>query len=58
MRRVLDPMFIYFDSGRHWAARHGLALRVLSDMSYLVKSSGNFVTHHLSSLSANIIIGI
>lgn len=41
MRRVLDPMFVYFDGGRHWDARHGLALHVLSDMSYLAKSSGN-----------------
>ncbi|XP_020258903.1 uncharacterized protein LOC109835337, partial [Asparagus officinalis] len=41
MRRVLDPMFIYFDNGGHWAARHGLAFHVLSEMSYLGKSSGN-----------------
>ncbi|XP_068659378.1 protein SEMI-ROLLED LEAF 2 [Aristolochia californica] len=41
MRRVLDPMLIYFDKGRHWELRHGLALHVLSDVSYLVEDSGN-----------------
>ncbi|KAG9457865.1 hypothetical protein H6P81_002373 [Aristolochia fimbriata] len=41
MRRVLDPMLIYFDKGRHWDLRHGLALHVLSDMCYLVEDSGN-----------------
>ncbi|EMS54754.1 Protein EFR3-like protein A [Triticum urartu] len=41
MRRILDPMFSYFDMKKQWAPRHGLALLVLSDMSYLEKSSGN-----------------
>ncbi|XP_009783972.1 protein SEMI-ROLLED LEAF 2 [Nicotiana sylvestris] len=41
MRRVLDPMFVHFDHGRHWASLHGLAVMVLSDMIYLVESSGN-----------------
>ncbi|XP_022965555.1 uncharacterized protein LOC111465423 [Cucurbita maxima] len=41
MRRVLDPMFIYFDSGRHWVPQQGLALMVLSDMLYFMESSGN-----------------
>ncbi|XP_077218010.1 protein SEMI-ROLLED LEAF 2 isoform X2 [Tasmannia lanceolata] len=41
LRSVLDPMFIYFDTGKHWAPRQGLALLVLSNMSYLVEASGN-----------------
>ncbi|KAK6911653.1 hypothetical protein RJ641_023746 [Dillenia turbinata] len=36
MRRVLDPMFVYFDTGHHWSSRQGLALVVLSDMTYFV----------------------
>ncbi|XP_055816588.1 protein SEMI-ROLLED LEAF 2 isoform X2 [Solanum dulcamara] len=41
MRRVLDPMFVHFDHGRHWVSPHGLAVMVLSDMIYFVESSGN-----------------
>ncbi|KAJ3670201.1 hypothetical protein LUZ60_010525 [Juncus effusus] len=41
MRRVLEPMFVYFDINKQWAPRHGLALLVLSDLSLLRKSSGN-----------------
>ncbi|KAK9084345.1 hypothetical protein Scep_030816 [Stephania cephalantha] len=40
MCRVLDPMFNYFDIGRHWVPRQGLALAVLSDMSYFAENSG------------------
>ncbi|KAF4354005.1 hypothetical protein G4B88_011168 [Cannabis sativa] len=52
MRRILDPMFVYFDSGRHWVSQ-GLALLVLSDMSYFMEASGNqqltltYVIRHL-----------
>ncbi|KZV47335.1 hypothetical protein F511_07758 [Dorcoceras hygrometricum] len=41
MRLVLDPMLTYFDSGRHWGPNNGLALIVLSDMSYFVENPGN-----------------
>ncbi|CAI9103529.1 OLC1v1002029C2 [Oldenlandia corymbosa var. corymbosa] len=41
MRRVLDPMFVYFDKGRHWVPPHGLAPVVLSDMCYFMENSGN-----------------
>lgn len=41
MRRVLDPMFTYFDSRRQWIPRQGLAMIVLSDMAYLMENSGN-----------------
>ncbi|KAM1442632.1 hypothetical protein ACFX1T_010187 [Malus domestica] len=53
MRRVLDPMFVYFDSGHHWVPRQGLAMLVLSDMSYFMEASGNqqlilaYVIRHL-----------
>ncbi|CAA2959618.1 Hypothetical predicted protein [Olea europaea subsp. europaea] len=40
MRRIFDPMFVYFDAGRHWVPKHGLATIVLSDMSYLMENSG------------------
>lgn len=40
MRHVLDPMLVYFDSGHHWAPRQGLAMIILSDMSYLLESEG------------------
>lgn len=45
MRRVLDPMLVYFDSGRHWVPQQGLALMVLSDILYFMESSG--VLHSL-----------
>lgn len=41
MRRIFDPMFVYFDAGRHWVPQHGLATIVLSDMSYFMENSGN-----------------
>ncbi|KAG9129777.1 hypothetical protein Leryth_015995 [Lithospermum erythrorhizon] len=40
LRRALEPMFVYFDTRRQWIPRHGLAMMVLSDMSYLLESSG------------------
>ncbi|RZB87288.1 Protein EFR3-like A isoform D [Glycine soja] len=53
MRRVLDPMFVYFDSRQHWAPQKGLAMIVLSRMAYFMENSGNqrlilaSVIHHL-----------
>ncbi|XP_056168593.1 protein SEMI-ROLLED LEAF 2 isoform X2 [Syzygium oleosum] len=41
MRRVMDPMLAYFDSGHHWVPRDGLSSLVLSDMSYKLETSGN-----------------
>lgn len=49
MRQILDPMFIYFDTGRYWVPRQGLALVVLSDMSYFVENMGNII--YLSNLA-------
>ncbi|XP_022743108.1 protein EFR3 homolog B-like isoform X1 [Durio zibethinus] len=40
LRQVLDPMFVYFDSRQHWVPHQGLAMVVLSDMSYW-EASGN-----------------
>ncbi|GMI85043.1 EFR3 OF PLANT 4 [Hibiscus trionum] len=34
LRQVLDPMLVYFDSRQHWVSQQGLAMVVLSDMSY------------------------
>ncbi|XVE89558.1 hypothetical protein DITRI_Ditri20bG0005700 [Diplodiscus trichospermus] len=39
-RQVLDPMFVYFDSRQQWVPQQGLAMVVLSDMSYW-EASGN-----------------
>ncbi|ESW16997.1 hypothetical protein PHAVU_007G201500 [Phaseolus vulgaris] len=53
MRRVLDPMFVYFDFRQHWAPEKGLAMIVLSRMAYFMENSGNqrfilaSVIHHL-----------
>ena len=56
MRRVLDPMFVYFDTGSHWVPRQGLALVVLSDMSYFVESMGKYtLSFHLLSGSLYLI---
>ncbi|KAK1364198.1 Armadillo-type [Heracleum sosnowskyi] len=41
MRLILDPMFIYFDKGQHWVGRHGLAMMILSDMSYYMEYLGH-----------------
>lgn len=40
MRRVLDPMFVYFDSRQHWAPQNGLAMMVLSSMAYFMENTG------------------
>ncbi|XP_019453144.1 PREDICTED: uncharacterized protein LOC109354839 isoform X2 [Lupinus angustifolius] len=53
LRHVLNPMFAYFDSRKHWAPQKGLAMMVLSSMTYLMENSGNqrfiiaSVIHHL-----------
>ncbi|KAL7082972.1 hypothetical protein ACP275_14G133400 [Erythranthe tilingii] len=41
MRRILEPMFVYFDMKRHWVPQHGLAHVVLSDMSSFVENPGH-----------------
>jgi len=40
MRRVLDPMFVYFDTRQHWAPQNGLAMVVLSRMAYFIENTG------------------
>ncbi|GJT24056.1 protein semi-rolled leaf 2 [Tanacetum coccineum] len=53
MRRILDPLFTYFDTNRQWVPPNGLGLIVLSDMAYFVESPDNqqlilaSVVHHL-----------
>ena len=41
VRRVLEPMFRIFYSGKHWSPQHGLALCILYDMQQLMERSGN-----------------
>ncbi|KAL2642862.1 hypothetical protein R1flu_010449 [Riccia fluitans] len=41
VRRILDPMFRYFDTGSHWDPEKGLALAVLRDMQHSMEKSGN-----------------
>eukprot|EP00249_Psilotum_nudum_P022334 c28475_g1_i1 orf=207-3284(-) len=41
VRRVLEPMFQYFDAGKHWSPERSLALTVLRDMLFLMEKSGN-----------------
>ncbi|XP_057856005.2 protein SEMI-ROLLED LEAF 2 [Cryptomeria japonica] len=41
VRYVLEPIFQYFDTGKHWSPEHGLAISVLRDMSYLMEGTGN-----------------
>ncbi|XP_051145117.1 protein SEMI-ROLLED LEAF 2 isoform X2 [Andrographis paniculata] len=40
MRRVLEPVFVYYDIGKHWDPQHGLAPIVLSDMLSFVENPG------------------
>lgn len=40
MRRVLDPMFHYFDAGKHWSFEQGLSVAVLRDMQHFMDKSG------------------
>lgn len=53
MRRLLDPMLVYFDIGKHWPPLNGLALIVLSDMAYFVKGSGKPLYCVISIYEAN-----
>lgn len=52
-RRVLEPMFQYFDSGKHWSPEMGLASAVLQEMLHFMAKSGNdcfllaFLVRHL-----------
>ena len=40
MRRILEPVFIFFDSRKLWIPDNGLSTLVLSDISCLVNGSG------------------
>nr|DAD38267.1 TPA_asm: hypothetical protein HUJ06_008908 [Nelumbo nucifera] len=41
MRRILDPMFYYFDTKRNWVPHQGLSMVVMSDMCYFAENSGS-----------------
>nr|DAD29704.1 TPA_asm: hypothetical protein HUJ06_031172 [Nelumbo nucifera] len=49
VRRVLESLFRYFDSGNLWSPTHGVALSVLSNMQSLMEDSGQN-THLLLSI--------
>ncbi|KMZ69756.1 hypothetical protein ZOSMA_208G00490 [Zostera marina] len=48
VRHILDPMFNYFDTGKHWDPRRGLSVFVLSDVTHFMKCSD----HHQAVLAA------
>ncbi|KAH6828761.1 hypothetical protein C2S53_018638 [Perilla frutescens var. hirtella] len=48
MRRVLESLFRYFDSGNLWPVQNGIAFPVLKDMQFLMDESGS--THLLLSI--------
>ncbi len=45
VRRMLEPMFRYFDKGRHWSLQHGLALAVLGDIQLFMEKTGQCWTN-------------
>ncbi|KAH9301851.1 hypothetical protein KI387_013434, partial [Taxus chinensis] len=49
VRRVLEPIFRFFDNGKHWSPQNGLAVCVLYDMQHLMEKSGHS-THLLLSM--------
>ncbi|KAH7430210.1 hypothetical protein KP509_09G088600 [Ceratopteris richardii] len=40
-RRYLEPIFFYFDAGKHWSSRQGLAFTVLQQILHFMESFGN-----------------
>lgn len=42
VRRVLDPMFRYFDAKKHWSLERGLALVILQNMQFLMEQTGEY----------------
>lgn len=53
MRRVLDPMFVDFDSRQHWAPQNGLAMMVLSSMAYFMENTG-VVLNYFSEINHSV----
>jgi hypothetical protein len=39
--RMLEPMFRYFDKGRHWSLQHGLAFAILGDIQLFMEKTGH-----------------
>ncbi|KAI4330508.1 hypothetical protein MLD38_028794 [Melastoma candidum] len=50
IRRILECLFRFFDSGNSWSLEHGLALPILKDMQQLMEDSGHSAHFLLSSL--------
>ena len=40
IRRVMESLFRYFDTGNLWSIKDGLAFSVLKDMLFLMDDSG------------------
>lgn len=43
IRRVLESLFRYFDSGNLWSLESGLAFLVLKDMQVLMDKTGTYL---------------
>ena len=44
VRRVLEPLFHYFDTENHWSSEKGVAYCVLMYLQYLLAESGILAT--------------
>lgn len=40
MRRILESLFRYFDTGNLWSTENGIAAPVLKDLQFLMDKSG------------------
>lgn len=49
VRRVLEPIFRFFDTGKHWSLERGLALVVLQNMQFLMEQTGAYFPMFLLS---------
>lgn len=48
MRRVLESLFRYFDTGNLWPSKHGIAYPVLKDMQTVLDDSGTHLILRVS----------
>lgn len=49
VRRVLEPIFRFFDTGKHWSLERGLALVVLQNIQFLMEQTGAYFPMFLLS---------
>lgn len=50
MRRILESLFRYFDTGNLWSTENGIAAPVLKDLQFLMDKSAGQSTHVLLSI--------